>query len=151
MAKPGPEWLDKLESYIDRTNARQRAQVDTGKLIATFSAGIIATIVATALQVGTPSTWDRIAAFLLAISFLSALVAILFDRLTEADQAAIVQQAKASGWSDAKVLRKLRSAMLAATIVNEGVVRAVRLAVTVQLTVSLLAGAAAIISLLANG
>lgn len=145
MAISLSEWLD---GQADRTSARQRAQVDTGKLVATFSAAIVATIVATALQVGHPSTWDRVAAVLLALSFAVALVVILLDRLTEADQSAIVQIARTQNWPDAKTLTELRVATLTENIANEGVVRSVRLAVAVQVTTSLFGGAAGIISLL---
>jgi hypothetical protein len=140
-----PEWLD---SQTDRTSSRQRAQVDTSKLVATFSAGIVATIVATALQVGDPTAWDRVAAGLLALSFAVALAVILLDRLTVADQAAILQSAQIRGWSEAQIINELRVASLTASLANEAVVRSVRLAVAVQVTVSLCCGASAIISLL---
>jgi hypothetical protein len=144
MAVPLAEWLD---SQSDRTGARQRAQVDTGKLIATFSAAIVATLTATALQVGSPSTWDRIAAALLGLSFVIALVVIMLDRLAEADQSTIIQVARAQQWPDAQLLTELRVAALTADIANEGVVRSVRLAVAVQVTTSLFGGAAAVVSL----
>ncbi|MBN2446270.1 MAG: hypothetical protein JXO22_06075 [Phycisphaerae bacterium] len=145
MAISLAEWLD---GQADRTSTRQRAQVDTGKLVATFSAGIVATLAATALQVGQLSTWDRVAAALLALSFAMALLVILLDRLTEADQSAVVQISQTQNWPQAKTLAELRVATLTASITNEGVVRSVRLAVAVQVTTSLFGGAAAIISLL---
>lgn len=145
MSASSTEWLD---NHADRISVRQRAQVDTGKLVATFSAGIVATIVATALQVGQPSAWDRVAVALLAMSFGGALVVILLDRLSEADESAIVQAARIQGWTDARLLTELRVRTLTAGIANEGVVRSVRLAVVAQVTVSLFAGAAGTISLL---
>jgi hypothetical protein len=93
-------------------------------------------------------TWDRVAAVLLALSFAVALVVILLDRLTEADQSAIVQIARTQNWPDAKTLAELRVATLTENIANEGVVRSVRLAVAVQVTTSLFGGAVGIISLL---
>ena len=145
MAITLPEWLD---SQADRTGGQQRAQVDASKLVATFSAGIVATIVATALQVGDPTLWDRVAAALLVFSFALALAVILLDRLAVADQAAILQIAQINGWSDTQIITELRVASLTASLANEAVVRTVRLAVAVQVTVSLCCGAAAIISLL---
>jgi hypothetical protein len=55
-------YLDWLGSQADRDLARQRAQVDTAKLLATFSAAVAVTLVATALQVGqSVSSWDKLA------------------------------------------------------------------------------------------
>jgi hypothetical protein len=139
------EWLD---GHADRTFARQRAQVDTGKLVATFSSAVVATVVATALQVGSPSGWDKVAVALLALSFGAALIVILLDRLTEANESAIVQVARIQSWPDARLLQELRIGTLTAGIANEGVVRSVRVAVVAQVTTSLFGGAAAIVSLL---
>ncbi|WP_405101502.1 hypothetical protein [Micromonospora sp. NBC_01412] len=147
MANPIPEWL---EHQADRTCARQRAQVETGKLIVTFSAAVAATIVATALQVGKISAWDRIAAVLLGATFLVAIVAILFDRLSEVDHLTIMQIGQIHGWPATKLLGELRAASVTAAFANEDVVRAMRVAVMVQVAVSFTTGAAAVISLLAQ-
>lgn len=62
MAQTPEEWL---EVQADRALARQRAQADTAKLLATFAAGVAGALVATALQVGAPEGLDWASAWLL--------------------------------------------------------------------------------------
>jgi hypothetical protein len=145
MAQTSAEWL---EGQSERSFARQRAQVDTAKIIATFTAGVAATLVATALQVGAPTTLDRVASYFLMTSVVATVCVVLLDRIVEADQATVLQNALVNSWSDSEILTQLRLASIAATNFNEDVVRYVRWSLAVQLCISAVAGIVAAISLL---
>jgi hypothetical protein len=137
-----------LENHADRTFARQRAQVDTAKLLATFAAGIAATLVATALQVGDPEQLDRISAWLLAVTFLAAIMVIMLDRIAEANQSQTLELSALGKWDDERLLFELRRATLKAVFSNHEVVRSVKIALAVQLVFSTATGVAAATSLL---
>lgn len=134
------EWL---EVQADRAAARQRSQVDTAKVLVTFSAGIAATLVATALQVGDPSKRDIAAAVVLGLSMALVMAVLKKDRLTEADQDSILSQGAALTWSDARLVGELRAAQLAAVRSNESTVTDVDKWAKVALSV---AGASAAMS-----
>ncbi|GIF45082.1 hypothetical protein Axi01nite_93930 [Actinoplanes xinjiangensis] len=145
MPETPAEWL---ESQADRTFARQRAEVDTAKLVATFSTGVTTTLVATSLQVGEPNGWDLTGVILLAAAVLAVFYLILLDRITESDQNQLLEISKLNGWTDAQLVNELRTSMLKATYVNTGVVTNVRRALVGQVFLSLMAGIFACISLL---
>jgi hypothetical protein len=139
------EWL---EQRAYRAFERQRAQVDTAKLIATFSAGISGTLVATALQVKEPTRLDTVAALLLACTVAASLVVIVLDRLTEADHGHVLELSEIHGWDEQKTRQELRVAILGTVRVNASVVNVVRWALGLQLLVAAGAAAVAVASLL---
>lgn len=140
---------DWLEQRAYRAFERQRAQVDTAKLIATFSAGIAGTLVATALQVKDPSTLDVVAVWLLAATVVFSIAVILLDRLIEADHAHVLEMSEVHGWTKTEVRSRLREATLSTVKANGAVVTVVRCALAIQVAVAVVTGAVAAASLLA--
>lgn len=141
-------YLDWLGGQADRDLARQRAQVDTAKLLATFSAAVAVTLVATALQVGqSASGWDKIAVVGLAASFVAVLLVIMSDRTSQVDHQYVVSQSVLHGWSQAQLATKLRVATIAAVTSNERPVRVVLRITTLQVVISAASAGAAIMSL----
>ena len=145
MSTTVTEWI---EGHSDRVLARQRAQADAAKLLATFSTGVAAALVATGLQVGQPSDWDRRATWILLASGLLAIVVALLDRMKEADLELTLAESQIQGWTEDELVRELRLATLQATYGNAVLLRWVRTALVVQICVSLLDGIAAAQSLL---
>lgn len=145
MAQTPAEWL---EGQADRAFARQRAQVDTAKLLATFAAGVAATLVATALQVGEPRKLDAIASWLLAASVMAVVCIILLDRIAEADHSKIFELSHVNQWDRERVLAELRAATVKAMYGNAEVVNTVRWALVFQVALSAATGAVASVSLL---
>jgi hypothetical protein len=145
VAQTPEEWL---EIQSDRALARQRAQVDTAKLLATFAAGIAGALVATALQVGRPNGLDWAASWLLLVTFVAVLAVIAVDRLAEADHDQILNMRMVRNWTQDQLLLELRAAALTAVYANNEVVRIVRTALAVQLLLSVTTGIVATTSLL---
>jgi hypothetical protein len=145
VAQTSSEWLD---GQADRISARHRAQVETAKLIATFSTAIAATLTATALQVGTPSGWDRVAVVLLFVTALLTVAVVIADRLAEPDHTHVLEEATHRDWDDAALLTELQVAGLAATSVNRQVVNSVRVVTICNLVAALLTSVFAVVSLL---
>ncbi|SNY65337.1 hypothetical protein SAMN05421748_12829 [Paractinoplanes atraurantiacus] len=145
MAQTAEEWL---EGQADRALARQRAQVDTAKLLATFAAGIAGALVATALQVGVPEGLDWAAAWLLLVTFAGVLGVIAVDRVAEADHDKVLGLQVLRGWSQEDLLVELRVAELKAVYSNDEVVRLVRSVLAVELLLALATGIVAATSLL---
>jgi hypothetical protein len=146
MAPSSADWL---ESQADRTFARQRAQVDTAKLVATFAAAVAATLVATALQVGTePRKLDVAATVVLAAAFVAVIVVVLCDRIAEADQGLVLARSRIYRWTDSKLVEELRAANLTAVHINREVIRDVLWALAVQVSLSVAASIVACFSLL---
>ncbi|GAA0452565.1 hypothetical protein Ade02nite_00530 [Paractinoplanes deccanensis] len=145
MAQTPEEWL---EVQADRALARQRAQADTAKLLATFAAGVAGALVATALQVGAPEGLDWASAWLLLMTFVGVLAVIAVDRVAEADHDKVLSLRVVRGWSQEDLLAELRVAELKAVYSNDEVVRAVRGALALQLLLALATGVVAAASLL---
>jgi hypothetical protein len=145
VAQTPEEWL---EIQSDRALARQRAQVDTAKLLATFAAGIAGALVATALQVGRPNGLDWAASWLLLVTFVAVLAVIAVDRLAEADHDQILNMRMVRNWTQDQLLLELRAAALTAVYANNEVVRTVRTVLTAQLLLSVTTGIVATTSLL---
>ncbi len=139
------DWLD---GQVDRLIAGQRASVDTAKLVATFAAAVAATLVGSALEVGTPSRTDHRAVWFLAFAIALSVLVVLLDRLAVADHGVVLERAVLLAWDDGRVVRELRVANLKAANANEKVVRDVRVALAVQLLVTVTTGALAAASLL---
>jgi hypothetical protein len=139
------EWL---ERNADRILARQRAQVDTAKLLATFATAVAAALVAAGLQVHAAVALDVASAILLGISFSAAIVVILLDRLREADPTAVLERGQVHQWTEAQIVGELRLLMLAAVRNNAWYVTAVMIAVIIQVVVAAGSAGLAISSLL---
>jgi hypothetical protein len=139
------EWI---ERNVDRRSARQRVQVETAKLLATFAISLAATLIASALQVAKSKPWDIAASGLLALAFIGLLVVIALDRTTEVDQEDIFRYGNSLNWTSDEIIDSLRFAMYVSVKNNEAVVATVKLVAQAQVAASVLAGAFAIISLL---
>ncbi|WP_143030457.1 hypothetical protein [Blastococcus aurantiacus] len=142
------EWL---EAQADRVLARQRAAVDTTKLVSTFATGVAGAVVASALQTGTEtSAWDWVASWSLAGAFLLTVAVIVADRLKEPDHSRVLESAALGRWGQGRTLFELRQAALWATYSNEGNVRTVRALMWLQLLASVFTGSAAAYSMLSG-
>jgi hypothetical protein len=139
------EWLD---PQADRVLARQGRQVDTAKLLATFAAGVAATVVASALQVAPVTDYDRYSVWALCVSIVLAVAVVLLDRLREADHHEVATLAALNGWSSTQFLVQLQGQTLWALTFNEKVVGLVRHVLLIQIVVAALAGIIATLSLL---
>jgi uncharacterized membrane protein YhfC len=148
LAQDYYEWL---EQNADRLLAGQKAEADTAKLLATFTAGVAATLVATALQVGTPAnSADRWAVSLLALSIAAALFVVFSDRVQSPDHSKVLQNRALSKpeWTDEQTLNELRKEQLATVGFNRWVLLVIRLMLAIQVLLAVTAGAFASASLL---
>lgn len=140
------EWLD---GQADRCFDRQRAQTDNAKIVATFVTATAAGLVATGLQVGdTASDLDRSALMWLGFATVAGVAVALLDRIHEANHSLITMQAHLGGWSDAQLLRTLRDQTLKVVVWNERSVRDVKIALAVNVSLSVFAAYEASRSLL---
>lgn len=138
-----------LQQNSDRVQTRQRAHVDTAKVLVSITLAVAATLVATALQVGDgPRGWDFIAAWILAASFVVTVFVVVLDRLKEPNRHKAQDRAQRGKWSPDQLLAYLQDQALDTEDENHKVVRNVHIATAAQVLVSLLACAAAGMSLL---
>jgi hypothetical protein len=142
MAVAPETWVDK---QYERVFNRQRAQVDTAKLLATFSSAVAATVVASALQVVRHSNLPAWSSVFLALAFALAIMAAISDRLheLEIDWAAVNRFA-----SDEEFFGYVQDKRDLAEGFNLQVVERVKLILYCQLPVAGLSGAVATISLM---
>ncbi|MCZ2807606.1 hypothetical protein O2W18_21075 [Modestobacter sp. VKM Ac-2983] len=138
-------WSDQ---HWDRSFARHTAQVETIKLLVTFTLGIAGTLVATALQVEPQNGWDKSAVAMLAIAFVLTLCAVGLDRLKWPDRQTALDLQTTNTWTEAQLLRYLSGKMRQAHGENEIVVSSVRHAAEFQVLFSLAAAGFAATSLL---
>jgi hypothetical protein len=145
---------DSLTSWqqrdLDRQVARQRNQVDTAKLLVTFSVGAAAAIAASALQVGRSRFWDVTSIALLGLAFVLALVVVVLDRTTAVDRDSLFAEARHRGWNDDTLLLELTMVESASAANNEHVAAAVKRVSLMQVVVALLAAVSGTISLLGH-
>ena len=137
-----------VEANADRVQARQKAQADAAKLIATFIVAVAASLVAAQLQEKTSAVFDRWSVILLAVSTVLAVMVVLLDRLSEADHLEILEEARLLGWDNETLLGELRLNSVAAARDNEKVLREVRIALLVQFVCAIAGGAVAVAGLL---
>jgi hypothetical protein len=98
MPQSVEEWRDQ---HAARELARQTSQLETAKLLVTFTAGISATLVATALQVGEHAiNADRWACAILAASFAFAVATIGLDRSKSPNHAKASLRREQNGWTE---------------------------------------------------
>jgi hypothetical protein len=140
------EWKQRQD---DQAIDRQRSQVETAKLLATFALAASATVVATALQVGNPNALDAWATYLLGVAFILAILVIFLDRRVEPNPDFVWMVLAIPSWTEVERIDKLEALSIAARRVGEVVVRRVRIVATMQVFVSTIAGAVAAASLLA--
>lgn len=138
------EWSDQ---HWDRSFARQTSQVETVKLLVTFSLGIAAALVATALQVTPQNGWDTAAVVLLSTAFTATLITIGLDRLKWPSRQQAMNKQTDEGWADLQLLTYVRGLMRDAHDENERVVRYMRNAATLQVLAAAVAGGLAVTSL----
>ena len=138
-----------LQQNSDRVQVRQRAHVDTAKVLVSITLAVAATLVATALQVGdAPRGWDYIAAWVLLASFIVTVLVVFLDRLKEPNRHKAQDRAQRGKWPPDKLLSYLQEQALDTEDENHKVVTHVHVASAAQVLVSLLACAAAGMSLL---
>lgn len=136
-----------FEQQHGRVLDRQRAQVETAKLVTTFATAIAATVLASALQVlrGTPETkWSS---GFLAACFLVTILVMVADRISEPDLDPSVIKLFATHdafreYVEAKALK--------AEYFNASVLDQIRMLVGLQLALAGISGAIAACSLLAG-
>jgi len=141
---------DWLQQNSDRVLARQRAQVDTAKILVSITLAVAATIVATALQVRATAELTLAACWILAAGFVATVPVVMLDRLKEPDRLYAQDRAHRGKWSDDQLLDVLHGLALDAEKENNSVVRIVQVATAVQVTVSLVCGVFAVIAVLAH-
>lgn len=138
------QWFD---NHTDRELNRQTSQLETIKLLATFSLAISATLVATSLQVDPIRGLDYIASCLLGAAFLLTIAVILADRSKTMDRKA-AQDGFGPTWSASRKLRRVRYLTKQSVQFNEVVVVRSKIWTGVQMVASLASGAIATVSLL---
>jgi hypothetical protein len=133
MSLPSDEWLDQ---QADRLISAQSARADTAKLIVTFSLGISAALLGSALQLGYSRTlWWGIAFFIASV-LLSVLVFVTAEQLVQPDHDAVLADEAIQG--EAALVAGLRRAAFDAVEINKSVAARVIWLSVAQLVVSLL-------------
>ena len=127
------EWSDQ---YWDRAFARHTAQVETVKLVVTFSLAVAAALVGSALEVPPTKGQDRWASFFLATAFIATLASIFLDRLKWPKRNELLDLQRDMAWSDPETLTFLQLLNRYAEQGNRSVVRLVRGIALLQLALS---------------
>jgi len=140
-----------LEANADRSLARQRAKVDTAKLVVTFAAGVSATMVATGLQVGPITLFDRLGASMLGACILATILTAVMDRLAEPDTSKVLELSVVHGWTDSRLTNELRAQLMGVVKNNSGVVSYVMCSAVLAIATALAAGMLPTLSLLGVG
>lgn len=138
------EWL---ELQADRVSARQRAQVETAKLVTTFVTAVAATLCGSDIQVPGNDPLEVAALVGLGIAALLTLIVFASDRLAEAPHKELLSRAHTQGWNGEKLLRELRTAAIDAVESNQEVVRIVKLLTAVQVLTAAASGTLAVLAL----
>ncbi len=135
---------EELHSENLRELAGQHGRADAVKLVATFAAGVAATLVASCLSSGTTTATDRLATWLLAAAVLMTISLMIFDRIVDPDIDATLVAAAHKGWS----LKKTQWWITRAAVVeNRKILLLLRRSLFVQLGFAAAAGATAAASL----
>lgn len=138
-----------MELHADRASSRQRAQVETAKLLATFSSAVATTMVAAMLQVGGARFYlDLISAAVLVVAILLTGLVILVDRITEADIDAVLRESAVQKWTPEQLEKEMAVATVAAVKANDPVVKRVHLCVGFQFAAAAAATGLSILALL---
>ncbi|MBN9795645.1 hypothetical protein DMP17_44830 [Pseudonocardia sp. TMWB2A] len=139
-----------VEAYeaaqVERIAQRQRAQVDTAKVVVTFVQAVAGALVGTGLQV-TPNSWPDIAASaVLGLGLLLALITIARDRLIEPNFSAIDPT-----YTDVQRVVAMETLMRLVAQTNETVVISVKAWAFRCVATSIVAGGIAVVALLIGG
>ncbi|MGH3585525.1 MAG: hypothetical protein ACRDQ0_04295 [Pseudonocardia sp.] len=144
--------VDTLDDWYRRNSERvlahQRSQVDTAKILVTFTLAVAATLVATALQVEAPNGLDIAASVVLGIGFLVTIAVIFLDRIAEPNRSRAEKKARQRNLSDDQLLELLQDLALDAEDENDTIVDQVKLASIVQVHLSITCAVLATLSLL---
>jgi hypothetical protein len=107
---------------LDRALNRQRSQADNAKLVATFVTAVVATVVATALQVGDKPTWlDLAATILLAVTIWLTWAVVDRDGLKDVDRDQVQNVLRSSGLTPETQLEQMRHLVLSVADVNDAI------------------------------
>ena len=138
---------------LDRALNRQRSQADNAKLVATFVTAVVATVVATALEVGDePTALDFAATILLAVTTWRAWAVVNSDGLRDVDRHQVQNVLRSSGLTPETKLTEIRRLVLTAADGNDAILNLRMLPILRgQLMFAALSGLAAAVSLLWPG
>lgn len=144
MREPGNSLF---QQQYERLLSRQRAQVETAKLVATFATAVGATIVGSALQVVRGSTLTVLASSLLAAAFLVTVIIVAFDRLAEPNlDPAVIKLFS----GHAAFQEYVESQLIASEDFNTWRLAQLRILIAIQLILAASSGAVAAVSLLSG-
>ena len=138
-----------LERDLERRSSSQRAQVEAAKLLSTLAVATAAVFVAGALQAGHSRVSDLIAACLIGGAFVAVVVVVILDRSTIVDHQAVLVHAAMGDFDEEHELRRLRKDAMISILNNDTIVRQVKFATGLTLSLALISAAFAISSLLA--
>jgi hypothetical protein len=142
------ELPDQLRALIDDQSIRaiteQRTSIDGAKVVATFTAGVAATLVATALQVGQQPSWaDLVATVFWTITIAVTISIFLGDELQTAD----LQTIAIMGGTPDQILYNYRRNLLTAVNGNKIVLERVLRKLSNQILLALITVCFAVVSL----
>jgi hypothetical protein len=136
-----------LENHARCEDAHSHRELQTAKLVTTFSAAIAATFVATSLAEGpAPSCWDQWAVVAMALSVLGVLV-IVFRARKAPDVKSILYTPPVEGRSDDQTIAELRREVRDAAEDNKIQADRVHWIMFVQVVASMAACVLAVVSL----
>lgn len=131
--------MTEVVEHADRSLAHQRAQVETAKLVTTFSAGIGAALVASALQVGGVQHDTHTSVILLGAAVGLVVVVVLCDRLKVVDHDREISAALLSAGDveprhlEEHIVTRLQEALVGVADFNGSIVKLIRAVAAVQL------------------
>jgi hypothetical protein len=138
------DWLDQ---HWDRAFARHTSQVETVKLVVTFSLAVAATLVASALQSDPKTGWDQSASVLLGLAFIATLISVMLDRLKLPSRRLLLQEQEDEGWDDPELMANIQKVHRDLEEWNDRVVHYVRRSAEYQLILAATSGVFAVVSL----
>jgi hypothetical protein len=138
---------------LDRALNLQRSKADNAKLVATFVSAVVATVVATALQVGEkPTALDIAATILLIVTTWRAGSVVNSDGLRDVDRHQVQSILRSSGLTPETQLEQIRHLVLTTADGNDAILNLQMLPILRgQLIFAALSGLAAAVSLLWPG
>jgi hypothetical protein len=138
---------------LDRALNRQTSQADNAKLVATFVTAVVATVVATALQVGDkPTLLDYLATILLAVTTWRTWAVVNSDGLRDVDRHQVQNVLRSSALTPETKLEEIRRLVLTVADGNDAILNLRMLPILRgQLMFAALSGLAAAVSLLWPG
>jgi hypothetical protein len=144
MPQSVDEWSD---FYWDRSFVRQSSQVETAKLVVTFSLAVAGSLIASALQSAPINGLDIAASIVLGAAFTATIVTILLDRLKWPERQKLLDRQQQMSWDDLALLDYIRLVHKDTEAENKDVVRRVIQAAVCQIALAAAAGTLAVVSL----